>query len=118
MKKYLAILLLLVLPVQSAWAAVDSFCKHETGAAAEHLGHHDHQHKYEGTEPAATDSSSGSTGANADYDHCHGGTSSVLSATLSVTAHRAATPSSHSLGDLLPPPLADRPERPQWHHLA
>ena len=45
MRKWLAIVLLVFLPLQFSWAAVASYCQHETGAAAKHFGHHAHQHK-------------------------------------------------------------------------
>lgn len=39
------LLLLLILPVQFAWAAASGYCSHETGDAKKHFGHHEHQHR-------------------------------------------------------------------------
>jgi hypothetical protein len=44
MHRALFILMLVILPLQSVWAAAASYCRHETGLAAKHLGHHDHKH--------------------------------------------------------------------------
>jgi len=47
-RPFLAIFLLALLPLQFSWAAVASYCGHETQAGAEHFGHHDdpHPHQY------------------------------------------------------------------------
>ena len=45
MRRWLATLLLVLLPFQFSWAAVGGYCQHETGAAAKHFGHHNHQHQ-------------------------------------------------------------------------
>ena len=37
--------LLALLPLQLTWAAVGSYCQHETGAAAAHWSHHEHAHE-------------------------------------------------------------------------
>ena len=45
MRRFLTVLLLLVLPLQLSWAAAAGYCQH--GGATEvagHLGHHVHQH--------------------------------------------------------------------------
>lgn len=44
-RRIVFILLLAILPVQFSWAAVSAYCRHETGAAAKHFGHHEHQHQ-------------------------------------------------------------------------
>jgi hypothetical protein len=43
-KKLFVILLLVILPFQLAWAGAGVYCQHETGKAAQHFGHHEHQH--------------------------------------------------------------------------
>ncbi len=45
MKKFFLLLLLFVLPLQMSWAAASAYCLHEEGKAAQHLGHHSHQHQ-------------------------------------------------------------------------
>jgi hypothetical protein len=47
-RRFLAIVLLALLPLQFSWAAVASYCEHETqGQHAEHFGHHDHDHAHQ-----------------------------------------------------------------------
>lgn len=62
MRKILALLLLLILPLQFAWAGAGVYCQHEEGQAAQHFGHHEHQQ--------AADESSGSTYAEAGSSDC------------------------------------------------
>jgi DUF2946 family protein len=46
MRRWLAIFLLLVLPLQFTWAAAATYCQHEDAATrGGHFGHHQHQHK-------------------------------------------------------------------------
>jgi hypothetical protein len=44
MRRYLAIFLLVLLPLQYSWAAMASYCEHETSVTAKHPGHHTHDH--------------------------------------------------------------------------
>lgn len=66
-KKYLLILLMLILPVQYAWSAAAVYCQHEQNSPF-HFGHHAHQHKVKSEE-------SGSHGkvkmADTDCEYCH-----------------------------------------------
>jgi hypothetical protein len=41
MRRYLIIFLLLLLPFQFSWAAVASYCQHETESSTQHIGHHE-----------------------------------------------------------------------------
>ncbi|MET1115570.1 MAG: hypothetical protein ABWY08_11560 [Comamonas sp.] len=45
MHRLVLVFLLLLLPVQWTWAAASSICRHESGAASQHFGHHDHRHE-------------------------------------------------------------------------
>lgn len=45
MKQLLVILLLIIVPFQLSWAAAGDYCQHESGATAQHFGHHTHQHQ-------------------------------------------------------------------------
>lgn len=44
-KKLFVLLLVVILPLQFAWAGAGVYCQHEMGQAGQHFGHHDHQHK-------------------------------------------------------------------------
>jgi hypothetical protein len=117
MKKLLAILLLVLLPGQIAWSAVGSLCQHENGASANHLGHHNHQHKLD---PVGDTSSDKAKFGDKDSDCtvCHAGYASVIPEFSSFVANFTAVRSPAASSGQLMPPLPDRPERPQWRHLA
>lgn len=68
MRRLLFIVLLLCLPLQSSWAAINAYCKHETGRAVQHLGHHPHQHR--DTSDLSTEVSSQSQ-KHQDCEACH-----------------------------------------------
>lgn len=56
MRRFFLILLVLLLPLQSAWAAATAYCQHEQRPAAKwHLGHHQHEHRGEGDGAADAD---------------------------------------------------------------
>ena len=44
MKRWLILILMLLLPFTWSYVAAGEYCQHETGSAAAHFGHHDHQH--------------------------------------------------------------------------
>jgi hypothetical protein len=44
MRRLVCVFLLIWFPFQISWAAVSSYCQHESGAAAQHFGHHFHVH--------------------------------------------------------------------------
>ncbi|MCT9124806.1 cation efflux protein, CzcI family [Cupriavidus gilardii] len=49
MRRFFLILLVMLLPLQSVWAAAAAYCGHEQRPAAQwHLGHHQHQHRGDG----------------------------------------------------------------------
>jgi flagellar capping protein FliD len=45
MRRFLLIFLVVMMPLQLSWAAVSSYCQHESGTASKHFGHHEHQHQ-------------------------------------------------------------------------
>lgn len=68
MKRLVLIVLLCMVPLQFAWAAAGAYCAHEEGRAAQHFGHHAHQH--EGGAQAKADAAK-LPAADADCDVCH-----------------------------------------------
>lgn len=74
MRRWFAILFLLFLPIQLSWAAVSAYCEHEAGAAADHLGHHEHKHQGE------VDDESWPKGGGVDVDcsFCHAASCTAL----------------------------------------
>ena len=113
MRKLIAILLLSLMPLQACWATVSGYCQHERGAAARHLGHHEHQHHQKSA--AHDQQAAASASADVDCGLCHAGGLVALLPELNLAA---ATPTLADLAapvDLpsLSPPL-ERPERPNW----
>jgi hypothetical protein len=117
MKRYLAIFLLVLLPLQFSWAAMAIYCEHETAVAAEHLGHHTHEHVSADHQESSKNAAQ-SAGMDHDCATCHMGCAAALVSDLSPTT--LATANVHPLhfqgtGSQL---SRERPERPQWPVLA
>ena len=79
MRRWLVVLMLLVLPLQFAWAAAAPYCAHEAASAAsKHPGHHQHVHQG-GSDATKAGYDGGSLGANhTDCESCHGGAAAML----------------------------------------
>ena len=120
MRRWLAILMLALLPLQFSWAAVAAYCGHESGQQAQHLGHHEHQHTGQATTDLDSAPADQSAPAGFDFDcgHCHGTCASLPApmdgtTPLTLTSH-PVTPVEGTLRTLAQSP----PERPQWLPLA
>ena len=89
MRRLLCLFLLIWFPLQMSWAAVASYCQHESNPAAQrHFGHHEHihldpQHGERPGDKAAKDKSGGVKKASADNDCtvCHMSAASPVSET-------------------------------------
>ncbi len=81
MRRWLFVLLLLVLPFQMVWAAAAPYCGHEAHSVAKkHFGHHEHQHAASGeTAPALADNPGDAGAPHADCESCHLGGSGAIS---------------------------------------
>jgi hypothetical protein len=120
MRRWLAILMLTLLPFQFSWAAVAAYCGHETGRHAQHLGHHEHQHTGQAGAEKDMAEADPSAPAGLDFDcgHCHGTCASLPApagdmAALTLVSH-PVTPGEGNVRTLAQSP----PERPQWLPLA
>lgn len=80
MRRWVSLLLLIMLPLQSNWAALSAFCQHEQGVQANHIGHHLHQHSdsHEATEASDQQQS------HKHITSIHGDCSSCLISLLSL----------------------------------
>lgn len=114
MRKLVAILFLLILPLQWTSAAVAAYCQHEQdGKARQHLGHHAHEHQ---ASAAQADDDPGNTDFDADCPSCHANFSQAVidaappvfpaSQARDVMTYRAFLPTPPP-GSLFRPPLAD-----------
>jgi len=119
MRRWLTILILLCMPLQFSFAAVSAYCGHETGSAAQHGKHHEHQHK---ADAAPSDGGDAEAIGHIDVDsaHCHsGGTTAILGSVHSpaMSVSSCTTRIGYAMRALSPPPLSP-PERPKWAALA
>ena len=117
MRKWLAILLLVFMPLQLSWAAAASYCQHESGTAAKHFGHHDHQHKTADGKDASSDPAK-TTGGDPDCASCHAGCSSALPRAVTISALADSSLGAADYWARLTSPPFERLERPQWCVLA
>lgn len=109
LRHFFAVLMLLLLPLQAAWALAAAYCQHETAPNAQHFGHHEHQHGAAGScAPKAVGS------VDSDCGFCHAAFVMALPITdLTLAAAPDDLPAPQ------PPPAAtpaphDPPERPDW----
>lgn len=86
MRRWLLILLLVLLPIQSVWAEAAAYCQHEgrhenprqiqsaDGGTSSHWGHHEHAHQHsDAAQALADDPSSPLASVDVDCNVCHAG---------------------------------------------
>jgi hypothetical protein len=117
MKKFLAIFLLVLLPLQYSWAAMASYCGHETRVNATHPGHHTHDHASVDHQESSKNSPQ-SAGMDHDCATCHMGCAAALVSDLSKTTLAASDDHPLHLQVIASHMASERPERPQWPVLA
>ena len=115
-------MLLMLLPLQFSWAAVESYCAHEerVGAAqvARHVQHADVSNA------AAADAAAAATDAGAlndigcDSCHCHGHCTGILTGMREVGPRPTGARPTAELDAIGGTHAPTRPERPQWAPLA
>ena len=113
MRRWIAILLLTLLPFQFSWSVAAVHCEHETGAAAQHFGHHFHSHSSSGKSPHG---SSSMVKADGDCPECaHLANGVPLPAAVPVVQFAAPhdTPAT-TVAHVPPSAPPTRPERPNW----
>ena len=114
MRRFLIILVLAWLPIQTSWAALSVYCGHETAPVAKvHTGHHEHQHQHVDVKADTDSASADVNGTHPDCAVCH--------AAASITAQGAAgwdggasgaAPTPGAINAPASPP--GQPERPKW----
>ncbi|OGB24879.1 MAG: hypothetical protein A3I66_13780 [Burkholderiales bacterium RIFCSPLOWO2_02_FULL_57_36] len=116
MRRFLIILLLFALPLQVSWAAVATYCKHESGVAAQHFGHHEHAHQAKQAEPVKDPST---LTVDNDCVACHLASAGLLpTAFLSTLSEPLQAEQLGRHIPLISYLLPDRPERPKWMRAA
>lgn len=124
MRRFVALLLLVLLPLQAIWAAAAPYCQHEAQAASHHIGHHQPEHAHapavDATDSHGTASDQDGNAASSthtDCHTCHGGmvlAHEVRPLQVMLAATQPVPTSVHGL----PAPPAERPDRPSWPALA
>ncbi len=118
MRFWLSIFLAVFLPLQLGWAAAGSYCQHETGRRAAHVGHHSHAHHAAAThdlaQPDASKNAQDAYAPDADCGLCHFSPLGIILTDWSV----APTPLPRLWAAFVPPPARSHtppgPERPNW----
>ena len=93
MKRFFAILLILVLPLQFSFASASAYCADEAKVTVEHYGHHAHEGEQLPPDPESTKKSAGDTECGA----CHLGCAKLQTAILTL-----GTPDSILPGEVAP----------------
>ena len=108
-KKLILIFLLLIVPLQFAWAAAGAYCQHEQGTSSMHFGHHAHNHdgKHDGADGKAKAGK-----VHLDCNSCHATANAILvnraPLTLQPSAPDYIDPRPISYSSFIP----DGPRRP------
>ena len=121
MRRWFLIFLVVLLPVQLSWAAVASYCQHESGTTAQHLGHHEHQHEAGAAPSNDGDPHSKSKAAGTvdlDCGTCHAGTCSAMVQSLNLVMVKLPSETHSATALRLSSRPASLPERPNWADLA
>lgn len=111
MRRIFIFAVLLLMSVQMSWAAVSSYCQHESGAAAQHFGHHEHEHD------ASRDTSKVPSQFVIDDDcaSCQLGSLGILPQPVGTLRFDVGLiDTTRFTSSYLPSARSDRPERPKW----
>ena len=126
MRHWLLIFFVVLLPMQLSWAAVASYCQHESGTAttSQHVGHHEHQHDADaasaGTDlPDTSVRPTTATGAvDVDCGTCHSGCCSAMLQSPFLVMAKLPSETHSAFALRLTSQPASLPDRPNWAHLA
>ena len=126
MRRCLSILLLVFMPLQFSWAAVGTYCEHESGTRAQHFGHHEHKHEHkqrqasgesvEASKGKLASVLSGVLAGAVDVADCHFHcqcTVDLPAVLVMPIVIGSQAPTDWTVADAIAPVLS-RPERPQW----
>ena len=117
MRRGLLIFLLALLPLQLTWAAVSTYCQHESSSSGQHLGHHVHKHSYEQSGSDSTSSAERLTVEN-DCGVCHANCTVALQSSM-PPLNRSVSPRWFDADPaLFSTSYHDTPDRPRWISLA
>jgi len=111
-----------MLALQFSWSAISAYCMHESGLAAQHLGHH--QHKLDAGEQIVSIEPGGSAGSKkvgSPHTHCSSCSHAVsTAAALEQAAVGLVATDAHPVANdaVFTSLVLSPPERPQWRAVA
>ena len=117
MRRWFLIFLVVFLPMQLSWAAVASYCGHETEATAQHVGHHEHQHQAD-AQPTDSDSTKASGAFDTDCGACHAGCCTAILQSIPLLTICLSSNAQGAPALRLSSQPVSLPERPNWADLA
>jgi hypothetical protein len=118
MRRFLVIVMMLLLPFQATWAVAAGICNHETGKAS-HFGHHEHEHhSAEAAAPEAEDADAQPGGFHADCGVCHGVGTAVTDAASQTSGAWSERDYAASYSAYLPEPPLETLIRPPLSFVA
>lgn len=109
-------LLLVLVTLQSAWAAAAAYCAHEPDAAAVHPGHHSPMQPVRSGADDATTANAAVIGV--DCEACRGSPASLQSSPPALPAAPAASPLRAPRLRMPASAIARLPDRPPWRFSA
>lgn len=113
MRRYLIIFLLVFMPLHLSWAAVATYCQHETGQAAQHFGHHEHKHHVK-VDKSDQDQTKSFGVVDVDCGFCHACCVVIVSDIHDVLSSNIVSMPIILHYDGLISNFSSRPERPNW----
>jgi len=123
MRRLLLIFLVVLLPLQFAWAGAAAYCSHEQADSQQeytwHFGHHAHEHKADNSHDDSARPAKSAKLPDGDCNACHFPGSHGLFGEMRLTSGHHFVTVRYRLRDSafgsIPAPV---PERPQWRGLA
>ena len=115
MRRFLAVFLLLLLPLQFAFAAAAPYCALEKAKVATHFGHHEHP---DAPAPEPVDDGDDNKGKLHDCGICHLGAGQIHPAAASLPARPSVATVQALPDDREPQHLQEPTERPPRSSLA
>ncbi len=110
MRRWLSILLLIVLPLQFSWAVAATYCQHEADVN-QHFGHHGHKHHADGKKEAVKASLSV---VDNDCAVCHAGCIAALTTSDSLIPEISVVADCIRISPFRSSQPNDLPDRPNW----
>lgn len=121
MRRWFAIFLLALLPLQFSWAAVVGLCDHKAGQQTQQGDHHENRQAdlgSMGSDGEAANQDGQAIDACNGCEHCHGICCCMPASVHRLTARVVAVPSAVLVPGVLRTLAAAPPERPQWLRFA